>query len=82
MEAFANSPNTICRLEPCLDLSEVNMAQILHGCCGQSGDDWGGRDNLYFSTGRGGGMVHLIFINWGGRCPSPVSFLVHSLLLT
>ena len=28
----------------------------------QSGDYWGGRDNLYFITGRGGGMVHLIIM--------------------
>ena len=38
MEPSASSPKTICRLEyklkktkTCLDLSEVNMAQILHG---------------------------------------------------
>jgi hypothetical protein len=34
---------------------------------GQSGDYWGGRDNLYFITGRGKGMVHLIFMTRGGR---------------
>ena len=47
---------------------------------GQSGDYWGGRDNLYFITGRGKGMVHLIFMISIGVVggSSPVSCLVHS----
>ena len=40
-------------------LAGTALLVLPHAFPGQRGDDWGGRDNLYFITGRGGGMVPL-----------------------